>query len=340
MKTEPYISIVLVCYNYAHLLPRALEGIASQTFRDFELVFVNNGSTDNSLQLFEEFIAKHPDIAYQICDIKTNIGVAHGDNTGAYAAKGEYLLFHDADDWMDPDTLQKITDAAYSCDADRVISAFRDVDDNGQILQVQELAEDPIYWFYGMQQANLFKRSIYIQNQIQVSDSLWIDAEKTLKFSQYVKTAAYVDEPCYNYLVHTDSTSRNSELYKHIWTIPRYSFNDFLNTCMGVFNSCSDTNIQSMVEYQICRYYYSYIYQFLRDAPYKEKCKNYVRIHEIMASTLPDYLHNSYIWGNNNHVRKYAIWIVRISSLLERTHTMKLGLLGYHLLSKIMYFQV
>ena len=66
MKTEPYISIVLVCYNYAHLLPRALEGIASQTFRDFELVFVNNGSTDNSLQLFEEFIAEHPDIAYQI----------------------------------------------------------------------------------------------------------------------------------------------------------------------------------------------------------------------------------------------------------------------------------
>ena len=47
-KKTPFITVTVLCYNYGHLLPRALEAIAAQTFRDFDLVVINNGSTDNT----------------------------------------------------------------------------------------------------------------------------------------------------------------------------------------------------------------------------------------------------------------------------------------------------
>ncbi|MDD7700681.1 MAG: glycosyltransferase family A protein, partial [Eubacteriales bacterium] len=100
-QKAPFVSITLVCYNYAHLLSRALEAIGRQTFRDFEVIFIDNGGTDNSMQVAKEFFAAHPDIrATLLRNDDPDHSNAFGENLAVAHATGEYLLFHDADDWM------------------------------------------------------------------------------------------------------------------------------------------------------------------------------------------------------------------------------------------------
>ena len=248
-------------------------------------------------------------------------------------------MFCDADDWMDEDTLQILADAAKVNDADRVIAAFRDVDDYGNIKQIQSLGKEPVGWLYGMQQANLFRASIYKGNNI-CTDSLWVDSEKTYKFNAFCQKYAYIHEPCYNYLVHLDSTSRNKELYKRIDSDPHYSFERFLNVCLPYLPS-KDEQAFIFAEYQLARCYYSYLFQFTRDAPLKEKLRIYDQLRDIMKKELPDYLNsvNSAL-KYKKATRPYARRIAMIASSLERLHLMKLGLIGYHLASKVFFFQV
>lgn len=338
---RPFISIIMICYNYGHLLSRPLEMIAKQTFRDFELVFVDNGCTDNSVEIIKAFAKEHEDIYVKIITVEENIGLPHGDNIGANQARGEYYLFHDADDWMDENTLEILANAAKSNNADRVISSFRDVDENGKVIQLQEIVkENPIYWLYGMQQANLFKGDIYRKENFKVNEnSFWVDADKTIRFSHYVKNVAYVYEPCYNYLVHTDSFSRNKDIYKLIWT-EKYSFENLLKSCYEVYELENDEN-KVWIEYMMINEYFSYMFQFLRDAPIKEKWKNYTKLHQVMKSVFPNYLKNpklSLKWKGGK--RMYARRIAWMATTLEKLQLMKVGLLGYHILSKFKYFQV
>lgn len=339
-EARPFISIIMVCYNYAHLLYRSLDAIARQSFKDFDFVFVDNGCTDNSAEVILEFGEKNPEINLKIVVVEQNMGPTHGANMGIAAACGEYYMLHDADDWMDDNTLEILVDAARANNADRVIASFRDVDDNGKILQIQSIPENPVYWLFTMQQANLFKGEIFRKNQLKLVDNCsWYDTLLTISFSQYISTAAYVYEPCYNYLVHTDSTSRNKEIYKHLGTT-RHSLRTLLSYLKPVYDSAGYQD-KVWIEYILITTYYSYIYQYLRDAPLKEKMKLYPMIRDIMREFFPDYLRNPKISMNwKGGRRKYARIIVWCSAMLEKTHLMKLGLTFYHLLSKIYYFQV
>ena len=69
MQDQVFISVIIICYNYEHLLPRTLNAIAAQKYRDFELVFVNNGCTDHSMDVFISFHNLHPEIPVKIVNV-------------------------------------------------------------------------------------------------------------------------------------------------------------------------------------------------------------------------------------------------------------------------------
>ena len=100
------VSIIMPVYNAASTLHETLESINSQTFRDFELVCVNDCSKDESEALLNEY-AEAVDFPVRIISHEVNQGAAAARNTGLDAAEGEYLVFVDADDRMAPETLEK-----------------------------------------------------------------------------------------------------------------------------------------------------------------------------------------------------------------------------------------
>lgn len=107
---KPRFSIVVPLYNKAPYVSKALDSIMSQTFKDWELIIVDDGSTDNSAAICEELL--HSFIRSSVHSIRLirqpNSGVAAARNNGVKASKGEYVCFLDADDWWEATHLEEL----------------------------------------------------------------------------------------------------------------------------------------------------------------------------------------------------------------------------------------
>ena len=101
MKT----SIIIPIYNSEKYLHKLLESVINQTYKDIEIILVNDGSTDNSLNICEEFRSR--DNRIKICN-KANGGVSSARNEGIETATGEYITFIDADDYIDKNYIEML----------------------------------------------------------------------------------------------------------------------------------------------------------------------------------------------------------------------------------------
>lgn len=123
----PKISVIMLTYNRASFVGRAIQSILDQTFIDFEFIIIDNGSTDLSGAIAEEYAFKDERIQV-IHRERGNIG--SGRNAGIDAAKGEYIAFIDDDDFAEPDFLQFLYDYARKYHADIAISgSWRKLED-------------------------------------------------------------------------------------------------------------------------------------------------------------------------------------------------------------------
>ena len=97
--SSPLVSIIVPVYNVEAYLSRCLESIAAQTFRDFECILVDDGSTDSSPALCDEWAQRDP--RFRVLHQK-NGGISAARNSGMDAAQGQYLVFSDDDDTLHP----------------------------------------------------------------------------------------------------------------------------------------------------------------------------------------------------------------------------------------------
>lgn len=116
----PKISIIVPVYNGEKYLKKCIESIENQTFSDYEAVFVNDGSTDNSQQILDEIQEK--DERFH-CHIVPNGGVSKARNFGLDMANGEWITFIDCDDWVEDDYLESLYSHAND-DVDIVMANF------------------------------------------------------------------------------------------------------------------------------------------------------------------------------------------------------------------------
>ena len=96
-SSTPKVSVVMTTYNRAHTLPQAIQSIIDQTFTDWELIIVDDGSSDTTPQIVRQYASGDPRIRYH--RHRTNQGAARARNTGFQKAKGAYIALHDDDDF-------------------------------------------------------------------------------------------------------------------------------------------------------------------------------------------------------------------------------------------------
>ena len=113
----PLISIIVPIYNAEAYLPRCVDSILAQTFGDFELLLVNDGSRDGSLDVCQRYAAE--DGRVRVVD-KPNGGVSSARNLGLESASAEWVMFADADDWIEPNTLELAVPYIGQCDIVRL----------------------------------------------------------------------------------------------------------------------------------------------------------------------------------------------------------------------------
>ena len=100
----PAVSVIMPCYNAGEFARQSVESILSQTFSDFELLVVDDGSEDNSVEILKD-LARH-DARIKLILHEKNLGVSRSRNDGLHAARGDYVAFCDADDLWKPEKLK------------------------------------------------------------------------------------------------------------------------------------------------------------------------------------------------------------------------------------------
>lgn len=100
---NPKISVLIPAYNYAHYLPEAIDSVLAQTYRDFELIIVDNCSTDNTEEIVKEYMQN--DNRVKFVRNNENIGMYRNYNQALLLAKGDYIKFLNADDLLYPNAL-------------------------------------------------------------------------------------------------------------------------------------------------------------------------------------------------------------------------------------------
>lgn len=124
--SSPLASIIVPVYNSEHYLRECLDSIVGQTLRDMEIICVDDGSTDESLALLQEYAAR--DGRIQVLQ-QQNQGGGAARNTGLDAARGDYLAFWDSDDFFEPDALETALSRCQETDADVAIFGARGFND-------------------------------------------------------------------------------------------------------------------------------------------------------------------------------------------------------------------
>lgn len=121
MKTSPKISVIVPIYNAEIYLRRCVDSLLAQTFTDFELLLIDDGSPDNSGQICDEYAQK--DHRVRVFH-KKNGGVASARQMGTDVAQGEYIIHADPDDWVDAFMLAEMYDVIVAKDADLLFTNF------------------------------------------------------------------------------------------------------------------------------------------------------------------------------------------------------------------------
>lgn len=115
------VSIIVPVYNVEKYLPECLDSLVNQTLKDIEIICVNDGSTDNSLDILKKYSQKYSNI---IVINQANKGLGATRNVGVSYASGEYIGYVDSDDFVDSAMFEKLYTVAKACDADVALTNF------------------------------------------------------------------------------------------------------------------------------------------------------------------------------------------------------------------------
>lgn len=210
---RPMVSIVVPIYNAENYLRRCVDSILNQEYTDFELLLVNDGSTDASGDICEEYGDQDPRV---IVIQKENTGVSDSRNRALDRARGKYLQFLDSDDWITPDATRLFVRAAEEYGCDMVISDFYrvvgerlstkgDIEEEG-VLTREEFAahmmENPADFYYGVLWNKLYRRDIVEEHNLRMdTDINWCeDFMFNLEYIRYAKVFYALHAPIYYYV--------------------------------------------------------------------------------------------------------------------------------------------
>lgn len=120
------VSIIIPVYNVSNYIQKCVESLLSQTFVDIEYIFINDSTPDNSISILKAVIQQYPNRVSQckIIDHIKNLGQSAARNTGLKNATGEYIIFCDGDDWMEPNMIERLLTEAKKHSADVALCDF------------------------------------------------------------------------------------------------------------------------------------------------------------------------------------------------------------------------
>lgn len=239
--TEQYkVSVVMPVYNAAEFLARAISSVTGQSHRNLELILVDDGSADDSLNICRQFAAV--DSRLNVLS-QANAGPAAARNTGVRSAAGDFVFFLDADDYLETETFDVLLHAYVDNPVDLVMANFSKLENDGRIVQkdvvfqsdgtpfsgellelssadisrfVMHFLESPSNHLISYCWARLYKLSIIREHHLKADESmrLFEDFVFNLEYLQHVDRLLFVNRHFYIYVMHNIHVSASMGLFK------------------------------------------------------------------------------------------------------------------------------
>lgn len=219
----PKISVIIAVYNVEPYIERCLHTLFRQSFDDIEYIFVNDGSTDRSPNIITEVLKQYPhrNSLVKILQHECNKGLAAAHTTGILAAKGEYIICCDPDDYIETNMYELMYNTAEKTRAD-IVMCNHLCERNGQIYTKNiNIEASPIEcirtWYtkgtdYSMLWDKLVRRPIFIQNNI--FPYLGIDNGEDfgcmVRVLYYARSIVHVPKALYHYVRRDNSISKQA----------------------------------------------------------------------------------------------------------------------------------
>ena len=222
-------SIIVPAFNSATYINRAIDSVINQTFENFELIIVNDGSTDETEQICRIYAEKDNRIRVIT---QNNTGHTGARNTGLLSSRGEYVVFLDSDDYLDEDVLYKCAANIEQHSPDIIVFSISVNDRNSRILLKNRIVdglyctknnpyiekrliidENGQFVFPKSLSGKVFKRNIVLDNQLNIPKTILIgeDGACFVKTVLDSKTISVISDCCYNSIVRSESISRSSD---------------------------------------------------------------------------------------------------------------------------------
>ena len=221
MDVQPLISIVVPVYNVKQFLTKCLNSIISQTYSNLEIIVVDDGSTDGSATICDDYAKK--DKRTSVIH-KENGGLASARNAGIDVAKGTYIGFVDSDDYIEPYMYEKLLQAIlkYSCNI--AVCGINYVFDDGEVIAKANTEPEQFFEFpWAIEEMNtfrlfdmgawskLYKRELFADIRFPVG-KLSEDFFIMYRLFDLAQGVAYVPDACYNYFQRANSITKSKKI--------------------------------------------------------------------------------------------------------------------------------
>ena len=218
------ISVIVAAYNIEKYLARCLDSICSQTYHNLEIFVVDDGSTDKTPQICDEYAAK--DERIRVIH-QNNMGLSGARNSALKEASGEYIGYVDGDDYIEPDMYENMLDACLQNDAQLAICSYRQIGSEKEknlfsgkrypltreeALEIY-ICDNKPYHIYNAVWSKLFRRDI-------VKDVLFPVGHKsedipyTTKALINAQRCVFLDSPYYNYVIDREDSIMNQNIHE------------------------------------------------------------------------------------------------------------------------------
>lgn len=245
----PRISVIIPIFNSERYLDNLISCINAQTYTDYEVIFINDGSTDNSREILQKYCDNSDN---KILVNKKNGGVSSARNLGLQLAKGELIVFWDADDDISPYFLQEMISNLE--DNKVIICGYEDVGTRfGNLIKVfnekeiyslvhkNEVAILQDLWLFNTLWNKIFSRRIIIENNISFNEESTFgeDAEFVSNYIKYINWYKIINKPLYTYIRRNINAS--SKYHQNIYINHKSLYESILNSldnCSENFKKC------------------------------------------------------------------------------------------------------
>ena len=267
--SKPAISVIIPVYNAQDGIKRCVDSLLNQSFKNFEIILLNDGSKDNSLNILKEYELKYSFV--RVID-KQNEGVAVTRNKGILLAEGEYTMFMDNDDFVDSDYIETFYQAIHEKKLDLVIGGYKRVNQDNQIIFSQDIQQSEWSKYIIMAPwAKIYRTEFLKTNNLEFFD-YGIGEDIIFNLAAYKTTdkIGLLDYKGYNWYYNNQSVSNTSQRGFSPKTDILVLFSKILE--LG--------NPSELEVYYLKRYYVWYLLFSGRTSSNQEFIHQYIRIKE------------------------------------------------------------